>query len=79
MAANGSLASKVFPNAEPTAKIAAYALGLTFPVPLHVISIGLILQRRWLSSGWSKFAWIAIVTSGLWLGAALVVKMAMRL
>ena len=79
MVANGSLTSYVFPNVTATEWMRASAVGLSLPVPLHVISIGLILQRRWLSAGWSKFAWIAIVTSGLWLGVALVVKMLFRI
>ena len=51
-----------------------YALGLGLPIPLHVITIGLILQLRWLSSGWVKFTRWAIVLSGCWLGLALGVR-----
>jgi hypothetical protein len=39
------------------------------------MAVGLILQRRWLSRGWSKTAWLAVVISGCWLGAALGIKL----
>jgi len=48
-----------------------YALGLSLPIPFHVISIGLVLHRKWLSPPWSRIAWVAVVLSGFWLGVAL--------
>jgi len=48
-----------------------YASALSLPVPLHIISVGLILQQRWLPSGWAKAARWAAVVSGCWLGVAL--------
>ena len=50
------------------------SLGLRLPVPLHVIAVGLILQRRWLAPRWARLAWWAVVFSGFWLGAALLIK-----
>jgi hypothetical protein len=51
-----------------------YALGLIIPVPLHIISIGLVLKRKWLSRFWARAAWPAIFISGCWLGAAIAVR-----
>jgi len=50
------------------------ALVLTLPVPLHIIAIGLIVQKRWLPPRWQRVAWVAIVGSGCWLGLALISK-----
>ena len=51
-----------------------FALALKIPIPLHVISVGMILQRKWLSPALSKFAWCSVVISGCWLGAALAIR-----
>jgi hypothetical protein len=51
-----------------------YALGLGLPVPLHVISVGLVLQLRWLSTPWAKGARWAVVVSGCWLALALGIR-----
>jgi len=51
-----------------------YALSLGLPIPLHVISVGLVLQMHWLSPRWTKFARWAIVISGCWLGLALAIR-----
>jgi cytochrome c biogenesis protein CcdA len=51
-----------------------YALGLGLPIPLHVISVGLVLQMRWFSPWWTKFARWAIVISGCWLSLALGIR-----
>ena len=50
------------------------SLGLRLPVPLHVIAVGLFLQKRWLAPRWARLAWWAVVFSGGWLGAALLIK-----
>ena len=50
-------------------------LSLSLPIPLHIISVGLILQRRWLPPQWAKIAMPAVVISGCWLGAALAIKL----
>ena len=73
-AVNGSLATKFFAKSQPSSITSLCALMLGLPVPFHVISIGLILQRRRLSPPWAKFAWIAVVGSGCWLGASLAVR-----
>lgn len=75
-AATGSLVAQLFTQSEESFWILnSCALGLKLPVPLHVISIGLILQRGRLSPRFAKAAWIAIVVSGCWLGGALAIKM----
>ena len=73
-AATGSLVGRVLPNATVSSATTALALGLALPIPFHVISIGLIVQRRWLPRRLARIAWWAIVTSGCWLGVALAVK-----
>jgi len=73
-AAAGSLTAPVFGRPQVSWTCQIYALGLALPVPFHVISVGLILQRRWLSPPWARGAWIATVISGCWLGLALGIK-----
>jgi len=75
MANTGSLGSMLFPHSPNTWIWTAYALALSLPVPFHVISIGLILQRRWLPHRWAGIAWISIIVSGCWLSVALVIKL----
>lgn len=71
----GSLAPEHFPNQDHRTIHHLGGLLLALPVPLHIIFIGLILQKRWLSPAWGRFAWVGIVTSGLWLGASLAYRM----
>ncbi len=71
---DGSLGRNLFPLAPDSWIWKAVALILSLPVPFHVFAIGLILQRRHLSPAWRRFAWVSIVVSGLWLGAALLAK-----
>jgi hypothetical protein len=52
----------------------AVALGLGLPIPLHIIAVGLVLQRRWLPRWWARISVPAVVVSGCWLGAALAIK-----
>lgn len=70
----GILAKEHFPDTNHTAGHHFGGLLIALPVPLHVIFIGLILQKRFLSPGWAKFAWVGIVTSGMWLGASLLYR-----
>lgn len=71
----GSIADHVPRRMEPVWARPALALVLRLPIPLHVISVGLILQRRYLSPVLARSAWIAVVVSGCWLGAALAVRL----
>lgn len=73
-AAGGSLPMKVFGKPQTMWVHGLYALGIELPIPFHIISIGLIIQRRWLSPPWNRISRYAIVISGFWLGAALAVK-----
>jgi len=70
----GLLAEKFFPEATHAREHHLYGLLLALPVPLHIIFIGLIVQKRWLSPTMARFALVGIITSGLWLGAALIIK-----
>ena len=73
-AANGSLAAQLFPESQQSWISNLYAIALRLAVPLHVISVGLVMQRRWLSPHWARIVWLAVVVSGCWLGVALVIK-----
>ena len=74
-ATTGDLTTQIF-AASPESWIKhVSALGLSLPLPFHVISVGLFLQRRWLSPPWARFAWIAVGVSGCWLGVALGIKL----
>jgi hypothetical protein len=74
-AANGSLGVQLFPESQGAAWNTVAALVLALPIPFHVISVGLLLQRRWLPYSWSRIAFLATVISGCWLGAALGFKL----
>ncbi len=74
-AATGSLTAQIFAAAQESWIRRVSALGLSLPLPFHVISVGLILQRRRLSPPWARATWIAVVVSGCWLGAALGIKL----
>jgi hypothetical protein len=73
--ATGSLAAQLLPGLQESWPKNLYALGLSLPVPLHVISVGLVLQRRWLPHHWTRIVWLAVVISGCWLGVALAIKL----
>jgi hypothetical protein len=74
-ALEGTLAARFFRESAATPFNTFLALCLGLPVPLHIISVGMILQRRWLPPAWSRIAMPAVVISGCWLGAALAVKL----
>jgi hypothetical protein len=73
-AASGSLLAQLFPESQQSWANNLYAIILSLPVPLHVISIGLVLQRSWLPPHWVRIAWPAVIISGCWLGVALGIK-----
>lgn len=73
-AASGSLAAYYPSLPSGVAAQGLMALGLRLPLPLHVIAVGLILQKNWLAPRWARMAWWAVVFSGGWLGAALLIK-----
>ena len=73
-ASSGVLIEDIFPEYNKTFTYKTLALLLALPVPFHVISIGMILQKRWLTEKLRRIAWISIFTSGIWLGIAIIVK-----
>jgi hypothetical protein len=74
-AANGALVDRVLTGPHGHGLLPqALALGLSLGVPLHVISVGWVLQRKWLPPLWARTAQVAAVVSGCWLGAALGIK-----
>ena len=74
-AASGTLAKTVFGSTPGSSISNVSAIALSLPVPLHVISIGLILQKHWFSTRWAKASWFAILVSGCWLGVSLFIKL----
>ena len=74
-AAAGTLVARIFPQSHSVWSKNVTALVLALPIPFHVISVGLVLQRRWFSPRWARVAWLATVISGCWLGVALGVKL----
>lgn len=72
---DGSIAAHGPARVEPFHARAALGFVLRLPVPLHVISVGLILQSRWFSPAMARTAWVAVVVSGCWLGISLAVRL----
>jgi hypothetical protein len=70
-AANGSLPAQLFPESQEPVSNTLVALALGLPVPFHVISVGLLLQRCWLPYSWARISFWAVVISGSWLAAAI--------
>lgn len=77
-AATGSLTAQLFAASPESWTKHVVALGLSLPLPFHIISVGLILQRRWLSPPWNRVVLIAVVVSGCWLGVALGIKLLIK-
>ena len=50
---------------------------LTIPLPIHLIAAGLFLRRNLMTLGWARMAKILIIGSGLWLGAAFIIKISL--
>ena len=73
--ANGSLPAQLFPESQESVSNSLVALALGLPVPFHVISVGLLLQRRWLPNSWAGISFWAVVISGGWLGVAIGIKL----
>lgn len=73
-AATGTLILHDFNKFQDSWANTLYALFLSFPIPFHVISIGLVLQLKWLVPPWAKAAWLAAVISGCWLGVAIGIR-----
>jgi hypothetical protein len=72
---NGILVQEIFNHQNQGIYWGLMAMLLGLPIPAHIISIGLILQKKWLSDSMQRLAWISIVFSGVWLGTALGIKM----
>jgi len=70
----GDLAPKYFPDITHTDTHHLSGLLLALPVPLHVIFIGLIVQKKHLSRPWQRIAWVGICGSGIWLGISLAIR-----
>jgi uncharacterized BrkB/YihY/UPF0761 family membrane protein len=73
-AVDGALGPQLSPGSQQSLRNIMVVLGLRLPVPLHVISVGLLLQRRWLPPSWARITLGAVVVSGCWLGAALAIE-----
>ena len=73
-AVNGSAAAQLVHESQGFVSNTVIALALDLPIPFHLISVGLLLQRRWLPHSWARIAFLAAVISGCWLGIALMSK-----
>ncbi len=73
-AVNGQLVERYFPEAAPSFALTIAAFALRLPIPLHIMAIGLIVQKPYLSRPLAKFSWFFIVTSGCWLGLSLAIR-----
>ena len=71
---SGVLAQQYFAQPQGSVTQNVYALGLSLPIPLHIIAVGLVLQLRWLSPAWARGTRWGIVVSGCWLGIALAIR-----
>ncbi|MFW6140253.1 MAG: hypothetical protein ACOC5S_02740 [Acidobacteriota bacterium] len=71
---NDTLVVRVFEKSPDSWIMNLYALALIIPIPFHVMSVGLILQKRFLSRTWTRIAWFSIVISGCWLGVSLLIR-----
>ena len=71
---SGGLAQQYFTPPQGSVIQNIYALGLSLPIPLHIIAVGLVLQLRWLSPPWARATRWGIVLSGCWLGLALAIR-----
>jgi len=71
---SGVLAQQYFTQSQGSVIENVYALGLSLPIPLHIIAVGLVLQLRWLSPIWAQGTRWAIVVSGCWLCLALAIR-----
>jgi len=74
---NGAVAARYFSETvsiTPAHSVAAFCLGLA--VPFHVVSVGFFLMRARLSPLHAFMTRIAVVTSGCWLAASLVIRWA---
>ena len=71
---SGVLAQRYFALSQGSVIHHVYALGLSLPIPFHIVAVGLVLQLRWLSPIWARGARWAIVVSGCWLGVALAIR-----
>jgi hypothetical protein len=71
---SGVLAQQYFTQSQGSVIQNVYALGLSLPIPLHIIAVGMVLQLRWLSPIWTRGARWAVVGTGGWLGLALGIR-----
>ena len=71
---SGVLAQQYFTTPQGSMIQNIYAFGLSLPIPLHIIAVGLVLQLRWLSPTWARATRWGIVLSGCWLGLALAIR-----
>ncbi len=73
-AATGVPGANFFAQSQSSWTSILCALGVTLPIPFHVISVGFFLQRRWLCAPVARAAWVAVIVSGCWLGLALGIR-----
>lgn len=49
-------------------------LALYLALPLHLMCVGLLMQRPYLPVPWPRIAWWSVVVSGVWLGSSFLIR-----
>jgi hypothetical protein len=52
----------------------ALFLVLYLALPLHLICVGLLMQRPYLPVPWPRIVWWSVVVSGVWLGSSFLIR-----
>ena len=52
------------------------AVAIKGALPIHLLSVALLLQRPYVSRRWNRVAWFATVGTGSWLGIAVLIRLA---
>ena len=70
----GSLVTQFFAQLQGSWIRQLYALGLSLPVPFHVISVEAGSPAEMAFTPFARAVWVAVVVSGCWLGVALGIR-----
>jgi hypothetical protein len=71
----GTLVEQFFPELNRNGYTFLVALLLAIAVPFHLFAVSLFMQREMFSYIVNRISWIAVIISGLWLGAALIARL----
>ena len=71
---NGKLDTGVISTTSSGNNESLYAVLLTIPLPVHLMTVGLYLQRNLFTLNNARLIKILVIGSGLWLGLAYIIK-----